>query len=70
MKSPTVFIVDKEYKADYNVCFVEKSIEEKNTGLIRNGQMVPHEYEAEKKLYIVDHEDLADIKIMRENFPS
>lgn len=69
MKNPKVFIVDQEYKANFNVCFVEKPIEEKNAGLIRGGQVVTNELEADKKLFIVEREDLADIMITRENFP-
>ena len=69
MKNTKIFIVDQEYKANYNVCFVDKSYEEKNAELIHDSQVAANEYEADKKLFIVDREDLADIKITRENFP-
>ena len=69
MKNPRIFIVNEEYKANYNVCLVNHSFEEKNSELISGGRLVTNEYEADKKLFIVNHEDLADIKITRENFP-
>jgi dUTPase len=64
-----VFIVDHDYQADYKVCFVDQSYQEKNAALIAGGELVDHDYQADVKVFIVDQEYKADIKIMRKNFP-
>ncbi len=69
MDKSKVFIVDQQYKANYNVCFVDVPYKEKNASLIKGGRLVNQESEANIKVYIVELESQANIKIMRENFP-
>lgn len=64
-----VFIVNHEYKADYNVFFVSKPHEETNTRIISPGELVDQAYKADVKVFIVDQEYRAKIKIMQRNFP-
>ena len=64
-----VFIVDREYKADHRVFFVEREYEQKNHKIISPGKLVAREYEADIKVAIVDREYQSTIKILRKNFP-
>ncbi len=64
-----VFIVDKDYKADYRVFFVDQPYKEKNAAIIAPGSLVDHDYQADVKVFITDKDYKADIKIMRKNFP-
>jgi len=64
-----VFIVDKDYKADYKVFFVDQPYKEANVQVISPGSIVQHDYQADVKVFIVDKDYKANIKIMRKNFP-
>lgn len=64
-----VFIVDREYKADYKVFFVERDYKEKNAGIISGGQLVDRDYKADVKVFIVDREYKANILITHKHFP-
>lgn len=64
-----VFIVDREYKADYKVFFVEHDYKEKNAGIISGGQLVDRDYKADVKVFIVDREYKANILITHKHFP-
>ena len=64
-----IFIVDREYKADRKVYFVDQNYKEKNAQIISPGELVRSDYQADTKVFIVDQEYKADIKIMRKNFP-
>ena len=65
-----VFITLQENKAKYKVFFVDQSYKEKNAQIITPGELVKEEHKAEIKVFIVDLEHKADIKIMRKNFLS
>lgn len=65
-----VYIVDREYKAQHKVFFVDHEYQEKNAAIIKGCKLVQREYEADVKVFIVDREYKADIKIMRKNFPT
>lgn len=69
MAKAKVFIVDKEYKADYKVFFVDQAYKEKAAKVISGGEVVKREYQADYKIFIVDKDYKADIKIMHKNFP-
>lgn len=64
-----VFVVNHEHEADYNIFFVHKPYEERNTQIISPGELVDQEYKADIKAFIVDQAYKAKIKIMRKNFP-
>ena len=64
-----VFIVDREYKADYKVFFVDRDYKEKNAAIIAGGKLVDREYQANVKVFIVDREYKADILITHQHFP-
>jgi hypothetical protein len=67
---PNVFIVDQKYKADYKVYFVDEPQQERNVVLIAGGKLVRYEHQANVKVYIVNQEYQADIKITKNNFPT
>ncbi|MBS1945184.1 MAG: hypothetical protein JST98_08325 [Bacteroidetes bacterium] len=69
MTKAKVFIVPQEYKAKYKIFFVYQSYKEKNADIIKGGELVKQEYQADVKVFIVSQEYKADIKIMRKNFP-
>ena len=64
-----VFIVDRDYKADYKVFFVERDYQEQNASIIAGGQLVDRDYKADVKVYIVDRDYKANIKITHAHFP-
>ena len=64
-----VFIVDRDYKADYLVYFVDHDGQQMNHQLISPGELVDCEHKANVKVFIVDRDYKANIKITRENFP-
>ncbi len=64
-----VFIVDRQYNADYRVCFVDREYRQKNHQIIAGGKLVDREYNADCKVFIVDHEYQAQILITHANFP-
>ena len=64
-----VFIVDRDYKADYKVFFVEQDYKEKNAGIISGGQLVDRDYKADVKVFIVDRDYKANILITHKHFP-
>ena len=64
-----VFIVDRDYKADYKVFFVEQDYKEKNASIISGGQLVDRDYKADVKVFIVDRDYKANILITRKHFP-
>ncbi len=66
---PKVFLVDKDYKADYKVFLVEHSYKEKNAQLLAGGTLVQKDYQADTKVFLVDKDYKADICIMQRNFP-
>jgi hypothetical protein len=45
-----IFIVNREYEADYNVFFVHKPYEERNTHIITPGELVDQEHKADVKV--------------------
>lgn len=49
-----VFIVGRDYKANYKVFFVEQDYKEKNAAIISGGQLVDCNYKADVKVFIVD----------------
>jgi hypothetical protein len=57
MPQAKVFIVDQPYQ-------------EKNAAIIAGGKLVKNEWEADVRVYVVQQEYQADIKITRKNFPS
>ena len=69
MSKAKVFIVDRDYQADYKVFFVDQAHKEKNAHIIKGGQPVDRSHSADVKIFIEDREYKADIKIMRKNFP-
>jgi len=69
MAQAKVFIVDQPYKAKYKVYFVDQPFQEKNSAIIAGGKLVKYEQEAGVKVFIVNQEYQADIKITRKNFP-
>lgn len=69
MAQVKVCIVSQQRKADYSVFFVNSASKEKNAQLIAKGKLVTQEYDANVKVFIVDHESNANIKITRDNFP-
>lgn len=64
-----VFIVDRDYKADYKVYFVELDYKEKNAAIISGGQLVNRNYKADVKVFIVDRDYKANILITHKHFP-
>jgi hypothetical protein len=64
-----VFIVDRDYKADYKVFFVDQPHKEQNARIISPGALVARDHQADVKVFIVDKEYKASIKVMRKNFP-
>jgi len=69
MRGPKIFVVDRESKADYTVCFVKSRFREKNADIIKNGEITQNEYRADITVYITDRESRADILITYDNFP-
>lgn len=64
-----VFIVKYDYQANYKVFFVDYDYQEKNAEIIKGGKLVDYDYQADVKVFIVNYDYLANIKIMRKNFP-
>ena len=64
-----VFIVDRDYKADYKVFFVEQDYKEKNAAIISGGQLVDRDYKADVKVFIVYRDYKANILITHKHFP-
>lgn len=64
-----VFIVDRDYKAQYKVFLVDQDYKEKNAALIAGGQLVDRDYKADIKVFIVDRDYKADIIITHKHFP-
>lgn len=66
---PKVYLVDRDYQADYKVFLVDQQHKEKNAQLLTNGKLVQREHEADLKLLIVDKDYKADIMIQAKSFP-
>jgi hypothetical protein len=64
-----VFIVDRDCKADYKVCFVDQPYKEKNAQLMIGGELVDRDDHADVKVCIMGQDDNADITITRKHFP-
>jgi len=64
-----VFIANQGHQADYKVFFVDQPHKEKNAQLISQGELVKHAHQADVKVFIVNHDYQADIKILHKNFP-
>lgn len=60
-----VFIVDRDYQADYKVFFVDQPYKEKNAQLITPAVLVTREHQADVRIFITDRDYQADVKIMR-----
>jgi hypothetical protein len=67
MLGPKVQIVSYESQADYKVFFVNYDSQQKNHQLLVGGKLVTSSPDI--KVFIVNHERQADIKITRKNFP-
>jgi hypothetical protein len=64
-----VFLVDRDYKADYKVFLVDQPYKEVNAQLLGNAVLVERDYQADLKLFIVDKDYKADIRIQAKKFP-
>ena len=64
-----IIIVEHEKDADYKVFFCDKEYQQRNHHLIAGGKLVVSKAHADVKIIIVEHYYLADIQILRTNFP-
>ena len=62
--------MDRDYKADDRVCFVDRSSQEKHAQLIAGGELVDRDYQADVQIFIVEQDSKADITITRKALPT